>query len=247
MNLKLHYLQHVAFEGPGCIRTWAEGAGYRITGSHLYRNDRLPSMAEFDWLVVMGGPMNVYEELQFPWLAGEKAFIGRAIESNKIVLGVCLGAQLIADVLGARISANRQKEIGWFPIYRTAPADQLPQAAALEDKIECLHWHADTFTLPAGAVHVARSDACENQAFVYGQRVLGLQFHLEVTPEGLQALVQNCRQDITDGPFVQSAESMLAKPQRFQRANRTMNRLLDSLAGLDPMRTAETGRPFQPD
>ena len=207
-------------------------------------------MADFDWLVVMGGPMNVYEELQYPWLAAEKAFIGRAIESNKMVLGICLGAQLIADVLGAGISANRQKEIGWFPVYRTALADRLPQVAALEDAVECLHWHADRFELPPGAVHVARSDACDNQAFVYGQRVLGLQFHLEVTPEGLQALVQNCKNEITDGPFVQSAESMLANPQRFQRASRTMNRLLDTMAGLagpDPKGPAETGRQFQSD
>jgi GMP synthase (glutamine-hydrolysing) len=190
-------------------------------------------LADFDWLVVMGGPMNIYEEGRYPWLAEEKAFIARAIENQKVVLGICLGAQLIADGLGARISSNQNKEIGWYPVYRTSPRAQFPQLAAMEEELEALHWHADTFDLPAGAVHLARSEGCENQAFVYDHRVVGLQFHLEMTREGLQALLQHCAGDLTAGPFVQPAEAMLTNPLQFQQANRIMCRMLDGLAGLD--------------
>ena len=232
-TLRLHCLQHVAFEGPGCIQDWAEAAGCRLTVGRLYRNDRLPSMEDFDWLVVMGGPMNIYEETQYPWLAREKDCIARAIETRKTVLGICLGAQLIADVLGARISPNPTREIGWHPVCRTAPSARFPQLAAIEDTFAALHWHGDTFDLPDGAVHLARSEACENQAFVYDDRVVALQFHLEVAAEGLQSLVRNCGRDLTEGPFVQSPAEMLADPQRFHQANRTMNRLLDGLARMD--------------
>lgn len=231
---RLHYLQHVDFEGPGCIHTWAQDAGCRISGSRLHRNDRLPSLQDFDWLIVMGGPMNIYEEIQHPWLTREKAFIGRAIEKQKVVLGICLGAQLIADVLGARVSGNPHREIGWYPVYRTTPVDRQSPVSALDDILEGLHWHADTFELPEGAVHLARSEACENQAFIYGQRVVGLQFHLELSTEGLRALVQNCAHEITDGPFVQAPETMLASPRRLRQANRVMNRLLDAMAHRHP-------------
>ncbi|KPJ77805.1 MAG: hypothetical protein AMJ54_06445 [Deltaproteobacteria bacterium SG8_13] len=247
MNPRLHYLQHVDFEGPGTIRTWAEAAGCRFTGSRLHRNDPLPSMESFDWLVVMGGPMNVYEETQYPWLAREKAFIGRAIEHKKVLLGICLGAQLIADALGARISENRHKEIGWYPVYRIPAPGQLPQVSALADTFEGLHWHADTFELPEGAVHLARSEACDNQAFLFGDRVLGLQFHLEMTAEGLQRLVQFCSRDITGNPYVQSPEKMLANPLRFQRANRILKGLLDGLAAADAVGSANSINAIQPD
>ena len=230
--MRLHFLQHVPFEGPGCIRAWAEAAGWEITGSHLYRDHRLPAIDGFDWLVIMGGPMNIYEEVQYPWLAREKEFIDRAIAGHKVVLGICLGAQLIAAVLGARVSRSRHEEIGWFPIQRTAAPTQPTQAAAIEDGLDVLHWHADTFDLPDRAVHLARSAACENQAFIYNDRVVGLQFHLEMTAEGLQDLVQHSGQPITAGRFVQPPATMLAQAERFHRANQVMNRLLDGLAGM---------------
>ena len=232
--MRLHFLQHVPFEGPGCIRAWAAAAGWEITGSHLYRDHRFPAIDDFDWLVIMGGPMNIYDEVQYPWLAREKVFIDRAIAGQKVVLGICLGAQLIAAVLGARVSRSRHEEIGWFPVHRTVPSTQVPQVTAIEDCLDALHWHADTFDLPDRAVHLARSAACENQAFVYNDRVVGLQFHLEMTAEGLQDLVQHSGQRITAGRFVQPPATMLAQAERFQRANRVMNRLLDGLAGMVP-------------
>ena len=233
--MRLHFLQHVPFEGPGCIRDWAEAAGWEISGSHLYRDQRLPAVGDLDWLVIMGGPMNVYEDVQYPWLSKEKHLIDQAIAGRKVVLGVCLGAQLIADVLGARISANPHREIGWYPVYRSSASVALPQVSAIEDTVDALHWHGDTFDLPDGAVHLARSEACDNQAFVYGERTLALQFHLEMTPEGLQTLVKHCAGEIEPGPYMQSPENMLSDPKRFRRANRMMRRLLDGLAQLEPV------------
>ncbi len=233
MSKCIHYLQHVPFEGPGCIETWAEAAGFRITASRMYTDDRLPSMEHFDWLVVMGGPMNIYEDIKYPWLKNEKAFIGRAIKNKKVVLGICLGAQLIADVLGAPVKPNRYKEIGWHPVYKIENSSPSPLASVFPDTFDALHWHGDTFDLPDGALHLARSEACEHQAFVYRDHVVALQFHLETTGKSLQSLIIHCKQDIDDGLFVQSPESMMAISQRFKQVNQVMNRLLDGLVVLN--------------
>ncbi len=208
MSLRLHYLQHVPFEGPGWVRTWAEDAGAAITATRLYRDEPLPAMDTFDLLVVMGGPMSTHETERHPWLAGEKAFIRRAIDGHKAVLGVCLGAQLVAEALGARVYPNGQREIGWFEIQRAAAVEGHPIGACLPPRLKVLHWHGDTFDLPAGALALAHSEACRHQGFAFGRRVVGLQFHLETTPETLDALIKNCGDDLRPGPYVQTAEVM---------------------------------------
>ena len=118
-----HYLQHVFFEGLGSIAPWLQSAGYEITRTPFFKSMNLPDPEEIDLLVVMGGPMSVNDEVQFPWLAMEKWFIREAIGAGKPVLGVCLGAQLIASAMGARVYANAHKEIGWFPIRGVSSND----------------------------------------------------------------------------------------------------------------------------
>lgn len=227
----LHYLQHVPFEDIGTIQDWAEASGMHIGGTRLFNNEQLPSVQELDWLVIMGGPMNVYEESVFPWLRAEKRLIQQAVERRKIVLGICLGAQLIADALGARVRSNGQKEIGWYPVFKTeSETGQAAVLSAIPDGLEVLHWHGDTFDLPEGAVHLGRSAACENQGFVIDERVLGLQFHLEITFPSLERLIHSCRNDIDEGPFVQRPEVMLADKGRFDAANAVLNQILDCLA-----------------
>lgn len=231
--MHLHYLQHVPFEGLGSIEAWAQAAGLQISASRLYAQDRLPAVDAIDWLVIMGGPMNIYEEIQYPWLKQEKAFIGRAIAEGKLVLGICLGAQLIADVLGAKVFTNPCKEIGWFPVYKTKDATRTGIADVMPATMDALHWHGDTFDLPAAAVHLARSEACANQGFVYEDRVIALQFHLETTAAGLQSLITHGIHDIDDSRFVQPPEKMTAEPERFKRVNQVMDRLLDRLVKLN--------------
>jgi len=228
--MRLHVFQHVAFETPGCILAWADRTGASLKWTRFYRDEALPEPAAFDWLIVMGGPMSVYQQLEYPWIEEEVRSIRRAIEEGKTVVGICLGAQLIAAALDAPVFAHRHREIGWFEIMRTTSAARTYLAPILPETLDVLHWHGDTFELPQGAVHLARSRGCENQGFLYGERVIALQFHLEMTVEMLRKLVHHCGREIGRGLWEQPPERMLQDGTRFDRANRLMFDLLDAMA-----------------
>ncbi len=227
--MRIHYLQHVPFEGLGSIEKWAIAKGYSITATQLYSKHFFPAMEDFDWLIVMGGPMNIYEHEKYPWLNNEKRFLEQAIAAGKIVLGICLGAQLLAHVLGARIYPNRLKEIGWFPVCKTIKADNCNIFKSFPSSLDVFHWHGDTFDLPAGAFRLASSAVCENQAFSFNDRIIGLQFHLETTQQGVEGLISNCGNEIIDSPYIQRAWEMLADETRFELINASMEVLLDEL------------------
>lgn len=205
--MRMHYLQHVAFEGPAAIADWARDRGHALTGTRLDRGAPLPRLADFDWLVVMGGPMGVADVGEYSWMTAELRLIREAVETGKIVLGVCLGAQLIAHAVGARVYRASNREIGWFPV-EAIDGEVEDAFDGLPPRFTPLHWHGDTFELPAGAIHLARGPACPNQAFQLGPRVLGLQFHLEATPESVGALVDHCAEEIGDGPWEMAPEAI---------------------------------------
>jgi len=230
-SLRIHYLQHVPFEGPGFIESWALVRGHRLTATRLYAGHRLPATEEFDWLFILGGPMNVYEESRYPWLAREKRFIGEALREGKVLIGICLGAQLLACVLGAKVTRNPCVEIGWFPVQKASQASQSSLSGFLPDSFPAFHWHGDTFEIPRGAVHLARSEACENQAFAFDERVVAFQFHLESTRESVENLIHSCPEDLAEGPFIQSPLHMLADLGRFRAINDLMADIFDGLAG----------------
>jgi GMP synthase (glutamine-hydrolysing) len=219
--MKIYWLQHVPFEGLGCIDPWLAENRHTATCTRLWAGDRLPDVGNVDGLIVMGGPMGVYDEAVYPWLAEEKAFIKQIIAQNKPVLGICLGAQLIAEVLGSKVRENDQREIGFFPV--TGDGKIFPSG------FTAFHWHGDTFGIPDGAVHLAASAACKNQAFIYKTNVLALQFHLETTEESIMELYENCRDEITDGPFVQTMEKMRPFFPVLEKANARMFNLLKRL------------------
>lgn len=238
--MNIHYLQHVPFEGMGSIEGWVRRGGHTLSATRLYLDAPLPAVETLDLLVVMGGSMNIYEEANYPWLTEEKRFIEQAIATGRRVLGVCLGAQLLADVLGAKVYANMDKEIGWFPVETTQTASENGLFATFPRRIEAFHWHGDTFDIPSGAVHIARSAGCAHQAFVYDERVAGVQFHLETTQASAQQMIAHCANEIVKGRYIQTPQAMLADARRFDTINCAMHELLDRLAAT-PGRTVPAG------
>lgn len=225
--MKIHYLQHVPFEGLASIESWAVNHDHTLSATRFYANDPIPPVEKVDWVIVMGGPMNIHEETQYPWLIAEKRLIERAIEQHKTVIGICLGAQLIADVLGAKVYRGQHKEIGWFPIEKTADAERYSIFASLPQTFNVFHWHGDTFDIPQGATRLAYSKGCQNQAFIYGDNVLGLQFHLESTRDSVKQVIENCADELTDGEYVQTPEEMLSRDDRFTAIYTAMNSMLN--------------------
>ena len=230
--MRIHYFQHVPFEGPGCIAQWAEQNGHALSSTRFYEHHSLPEMDAIDRLVVMGGPMGTGDEERFPWLKTEKTFIRKAIASGKTVLGICLGAQLIADVLGAKVYPGPHREIGWFPVRLTPAGRESKIFNCLADGFTCFHWHGDTFDIPPGATHAATSDATPHQAFSLEDRVVGLQFHLESTVESVADIVANCKNEIVPDRFVQPVDRLKRiDGQTLNVMNAAMFGILDRLAG----------------
>ncbi|WP_298908455.1 type 1 glutamine amidotransferase [uncultured Nostoc sp.] len=225
--MRIHYLQHVPFEGLASIEQWATKKDYILTATKFYNGETLPSVDDLDWVIVMGGPMNIYEDDKYPWLTLEKHFIKEAIKKNKIVTGICLGSQILADVLGSKVYKGQEKEIGWYPIEVTTEAQKYPVFASFPTSLFVFHWHGDTFDLPSGAVRLAYSEVCPNQAFIYGDRVLGLQFHLESTKDSIRQIIENCVSELVAGKYIQKPEEMLARDDNFSNINTAMYGILE--------------------
>ena len=226
--MRAHYLQHVPYEGLGSIEPWLRSAKYQITHTEFFEPIQLPELREIDLLIAMGGPMSANDEDEFPWLVHEKQFIRGAIEAGKPVLGICLGAQLIANAMGARVFPNRAREIGWHSIQAVPTVGG--SAFCFPPTVEVFHWHGETFDLPPGAVHLASSEGCENQAFQVDRSVIGLQFHLETTPESALDIVSHCRAELTPSRYVQSKATILtAIPERYRVINNLMADVLSYL------------------
>jgi len=227
--LRLHYIRHVCFEGPANIASWAKLRGHTIRGTHLDQSESFPDLDSFDWLVIMGGPMSVNQEEEYSWLVPEKQFVLQAIDSGKTVLGICLGAQLIANVLGGVVYPGPHKEIGWFPIELTTQGLRYQLFPPEREQFMAFHWHGETFTTPSGACILASSNACAHQVFMYEQRVLGLQCHLESTPASVQALLENCQDELLPGPYTQSPTEIQGNPNYFNQLQQTLFYVLDCM------------------
>jgi len=226
--MRIHSLQHVPFEDIGSLLKDVQTQGHSLTTTHWYQGDSAPDLDSFDLLIVMGGPMGVYDDDIYPWLPIEKEFIANTIAAGKKVMGICLGAQLIACVLGAQVTRNVHREIGWFPLEINADAHH-PVADILAGCKQVFHWHGDTFALPAQAQLIASSEACANQAYVIDNQVYGFQFHLETTEKSASALIQHCAQDLDNSAFVQSAEKIMQDKENFIAINLAMTAVFNQL------------------
>ena len=216
--------QHVPFEGLGHVEPCLLRRGYQISYTRFFNSDETPDPRTVDFLVILGGPMSVNDEYIHPWIVAEKNWLRTFLQTGKPVLGICLGAQLIAHALGSRVFPNREKEIGWFPIEGLS--HNIPTAFRFPPTAEVFQWHGDTFDLPQGAVHLARSQACTNQAFQMG-RAIGLQFHLETTPESVRSLIQHSSPEVNPGPFIQAETALLsAPPEKYKSLHCLMEAVL---------------------
>ena len=172
-------LRHLEQEHIGTMVKVLDAAGTKYHYRDVFRGEAIPETpAGWRGLIVMGGPMGVYEADRYPFLGEEQRLIRQAAELGLPVLGICLGSQLVAGALGAKVYPGHRKEIGWYPVEVTAPADEL--TAGLPSRFMAFHWHGDTFDLPAGATRLFRSDLYENQGFRWGKNILAIQFHFEI-------------------------------------------------------------------
>jgi GMP synthase (glutamine-hydrolysing) len=176
-------LQHIACEPPGVFEDVLHARGAQIHRVELDEGEPLPDWTGFDLIVAMGGPMSVNDEHEHPWLADEKRLIREAVRAGTPFWGACLGVQLLASSLGARVYAGELPEVGVLPVTLTAEALADPVFAGMPAQLPSLQWHGDTFDLPSGAVLLASSPAYPNQAFRYGDSAYGVQFHIEVSQE----------------------------------------------------------------
>lgn len=175
-------LQHTPEEKPGTLELWLEQARFPYHVHHFYREGaEAPTMAAYDWLIVLGGPMNVDDEDKHPWLRAEKQFIGAWLKAEKPYLGICLGGQLLAQALGGSVTKNEQREIGFHAVERTGKDH--PALRRWPQDFTVFQWHEDRFSLPEGCKSLLTSPACEHQAFAKDERTFGFQFHPESTAE----------------------------------------------------------------
>lgn len=222
--MRLLVLQHVPFEGPASIKEWADSKNFAIAYINCADCVDYPSHESYDFLIVLGGPMSVNDPLS--WLQPEKTFISDAIRHDKYILGICLGAQLIASCLGAEVRKHNQREIGWFPVRKLDDSECLDFPRLFTP----LHWHGDTFDIPVGATHLYASDACDNQAYLYNRRVIGLQFHLEFDVATATRVGEACPDELADkGKYVSSLHEIISDQNRFKEANSLMAGLLDHI------------------
>ncbi|GAB4244482.1 MAG: type 1 glutamine amidotransferase [Candidatus Methylacidiphilales bacterium] len=204
--MRVAVLQHESFEGPAQIGTWLTRQGHVLTLHNLYLGEPLPTLADFDALLVMGGGMNVYQYRDYPFLQGETELIRSALAAGKKMIGICLGAQLMAHVMGSTVVQNREVEVGFFPVFFTPEARTV--LPSLPEKAEVFHWHGDTFALPADTLRLAFSEACPEQGFLYRDQVLALQFHAELGPSEVMALADHEFAGLKPGAFVQPLENI---------------------------------------
>jgi GMP synthase-like glutamine amidotransferase len=228
--MKIHCIQHDLDCPPGSVLLWAQQNNHTLDVTKTYQNEKFPSLVDFDWLVILGGAMNVYEDDKYLWLKEEKEFIKNAILSGKTTIGFCLGGQLLAVVLGGKVTQNKRLEFGWHNVSFNDKAGKHKILSAFSKDEIIFQWHKDTFSrLPKGADLIAESKACKHQGFIYNNNVFAFQFHLETTKEIIDDFVNASAKLNLTGEYVQSNREILAGQNYIEKNKALMFKFLSAL------------------
>ncbi len=229
--MKLHIIMHESFEVPGAVEIWARNKKHGIKNTKLYDGDIFPKTMDFDFLIVMGGPQSpatTKKECPHFDAVQEIEFIKQAINKGKIVLGVCLGAQMIGEALGAKFDHSPNKEIGVYELELTQDASKDPIFSKFPKKFLVGHWHGDMPGLTKDSKLLAKSKGCPRQIVKYSEKVYGFQCHFEFTPESVEGMIKNCGHDLKELnglPYVQSADQL--RKQNYDSINKLLFKFLD--------------------
>ncbi|EHN8801395.1 type 1 glutamine amidotransferase [Enterobacter asburiae] len=233
--MHIHFIIHEHFEAPGAYEIWGKNRGCSMSYSRVYQGDPLPEdLQSTDLLIIMGGPQSPATTLEeCPWFdaQAEMRLIGRAIEADKTVIGVCLGSQLIGEALGAAFCHSPEKEIGKFPVRLTEAGKANPLFEDFGHELNVGHWHNDMPGLTPQAKVLAYSEGCPRQIVQYGERVYGFQCHMELTPEVVELLIEHSQNDLrraAEFRFVETAEKL--RSHDYREMNQVLFSFLDKLA-----------------
>lgn len=231
--MKIHFIIHESFESPAAIETWGKTHHHILSYTRLYAGESLPFDSEFDFLIIMGGPQSpstTLAECEYFDAKSEINFIRQAIDENKLVLGICLGAQLLGEALGASHEHSPNKEIGVFNVMLTHDATEDPFISHFPNIFKVAHWHSDMPGLTPEAKVLATSEGCPRQLIRYKQGVYGFQCHFEFTPESVENMILHCRSELKDAgnlPYVQTEDEL--RKQDYSTMNQLLFQFLDSL------------------
>lgn len=228
--MKMLIVTHASFEKPGSIQSWAERNNHKITEVKPYKGESIPDVTDFDFVVVMGGPQSPLEIDKAPYLKNEIRMLSEALQQNKRIIGVCLGAQLIGEALGAKTERSPFREIGCYPLEILPEAKDDPIFGKLDQKVNVMHWHSDMPGMAAGAVLLAKSDGCPRQIYRYGDRVYGFQCHFELTKELVAEMTVHCPNDLATGKYIMTKDELMNVD--YAAINAKMDMVLDCLAAL---------------
>lgn len=223
--MRCHIIAHTHFETPGSIADWAQNKRLELVIHHPYRGDALPSVDAFEPVILLGGPQSAREYQRYPYLEQEVEWIKKHLTVKNPLLGICLGAQLIGESLGAATELSPEKEVGAFPLILTQEGKQHALLQGLPDTFTVMHWHNDMPGLTQDAKILAYSGGCPRQIVAYAPHVLGLQCHFEATNEWLNLLLEHASNDLKPSLYTQTAQEM--QKVNFQAMNEHLHRILD--------------------
>lgn len=227
-------LQHAPYEQPCYISKWFDRHFIPVRDVNLWKGDNLPDVKEVSCLIIMGGPMNIYEHEKYPWLIEEKKFIRQVIDNDIPVLGICLGAQLISDVLGGTVTRLSNPEYGWVSVSRNDRAtENHPFSSVIPPHLTVFQWHQDTFSIPPGSIPLFQSAACPNQGFAYNNTVMGLQFHPELDEDDIRMFLNLVEKDTGITHHEYPKEDIIQNISNYKEGNEFIDALLYYLYNLN--------------